>query len=69
MKVILALPRDGHDAGATVDVPPAVARQLVYDGHARYPDPERPVSEPAADGGSEPAEPTTASTRRTKKES
>jgi hypothetical protein len=65
VKVILALPRGRRDAGETVDLPAEEARQLVHDGHARYPD--APTSdEPATDGGPEPAGPTTASTRRQK---
>jgi hypothetical protein len=35
LRVTLAYPRDGHDAGATVDYPLADARRLVREGMAR----------------------------------
>lgn len=63
MRIKLAHPRDGHKAGAVIDVPDAEARRLVHEGAAqiapekairpprgtstRSPDPESP------DGGTE----------------
>jgi len=66
MKVVLARPRPDidpdADGGDTLDLPDNIAQTLITDGSAR------PADDPASDDGA-PAEPTTASNRRIKKES
>lgn len=40
MLITLAYPHDGHASDETIDVDPAVGRQMVRDGYARLPDPD-----------------------------
>ena len=51
MRVTLARPFDGHPAKETVDLPQAVARTLIRDGHAR---PASSATAPAGPASGEP---------------